>query len=179
MVLRKPASESSNLSKFDNNSVEMDPTVESTNFVELTNTAAITTTMTTTTATTPTGTSTPITAMAIASPTSPPTTTTTTTTEMSSSSSSFIGSMTNSFSFPTVSSSSSFNMGKDSIYHRQKMFNNSEGINNNTNNNVNINNNKSHHSVSTDWNWWPLNLLTCMFSSTPPQRFTMLIAYAM
>ncbi|CAH8866307.1 unnamed protein product [Trichobilharzia szidati] len=172
LALRKPASESSNLSKLDN-SVDMDPRVQSTNLVELTNTAAATTTTTTTTATTPTATSTPITAMAIASPTPPPPPTS----EMSSSSSSFLGSITNSFSFPTVSSS--LNMGKDSIYHRQKMFNNSEGINNNTNNNINnSNNNKSHHNVSTDWNWWPLNLLTCMFSSTPPQRFTMLIAYA-
>ncbi|CAH8558318.1 unnamed protein product [Schistosoma turkestanicum] len=94
----------------------------------------------------------------------------------------------NAYSAPTLSNilmkhnnNNNNNNNNHSVNQHNKTYNN-ETVNNN-NNNINNSNTKpnftrSNVTISTDWNWWPFNVITYMFNTSPSQRFTMMIAYA-
>ncbi|CAH8818641.1 unnamed protein product [Schistosoma curassoni] len=66
-----------------------------------------------------------------------------------------------------------------SVYQHTKPYNNETVNTNNINNSNKFNLNRPNVTISTDWNWWPFNVLTYLFNASPSQRFTMMIAYAM
>ncbi|VDO83658.1 unnamed protein product [Schistosoma margrebowiei] len=65
-----------------------------------------------------------------------------------------------------------------SVYQHTKPYNNETVNTNNINNSNKFNFNRPNVTISTDWNWWPFNVLTYLFNASPSQRFTMMIAYA-
>ncbi|CAH8818640.1 unnamed protein product [Schistosoma curassoni] len=65
-----------------------------------------------------------------------------------------------------------------SVYQHTKPYNNETVNTNNINNSNKFNLNRPNVTISTDWNWWPFNVLTYLFNASPSQRFTMMIAYA-
>ncbi|KAH8856601.1 hypothetical protein KSF78_0009234 [Schistosoma japonicum] len=82
----------------------------------------------------------------------------------------------NSYSPPTVSN---LPMKHSNSVYQHKVYNNDMTASNISNSSNKPNTATSNpFTISTDWNWWPLNVLTYMFSATPSQRFTMIIAYA-
>ncbi|CAH8639831.1 unnamed protein product [Schistosoma rodhaini] len=64
------------------------------------------------------------------------------------------------------------------VYQQHTKTYNNETVNTNNSNNNKFNFNRPNVTISTDWNWWPFNVLTYLFNASPSQRFTMMIAYA-